>query len=104
MGTQQAFTPSAVQIEPPLYNGTNSTNETYTQEQGDIGIRGFWTKQVDSIVDIWITYPEANSHRNSTVEKVLAKQEKEYIYISSTMPREETALHTLRHNHRRTNG
>ena len=32
---------------------------------------------MDSIVDIRITYPEANSHRNSTVEKILKKQEKE---------------------------
>ena len=77
MLARQTVTPSAIQIEPPIYNGTDSTHENYTQERGDIGIRGFWTKQVDSIVDIRITYPEANSHRNSTVEKVLAKQEKE---------------------------
>ena len=32
---------------------------------------------MDSIIDIRITYPEANSNRNSTVEKVLEKQEKE---------------------------
>ena len=50
---------------------------TYTQDQGDIGIRGFWAKQMDSIIDIRITYPEANSNRNSTVEKKLEKQEKE---------------------------
>ena len=32
---------------------------------------------MDSIVDIRITYLEANSRRNSTVEKILEKQEKE---------------------------
>ena len=74
---RQTFTPSAVQIEPPIQNSTDSTEMTYTQDRGDIGIRGFWAKQMDSIIDIRITYPEANSNRNSTVEKILEKQEKE---------------------------
>ena len=55
----------------------DSTTENYSQERGDIGIRGFWTKQFDRIVDIRITYPESNSNRNSTVEKLIEKQEKE---------------------------
>ena len=74
---RQTFLPSAVQIEPPIQNNSDSTELTYTQDRGDIGIRGFWAKQMDSIVDIRITYPEANSNRNSTVEKILEKQEKE---------------------------
>ena len=85
--TRQMFTPSTVQIEPPIYNRTDSTQDTYTQERGNIGIRGFWTKQVDSIVDIQITYLEANSHRNSTVEKVLEKQVKEEKYPQPCLER-----------------
>ena len=53
---RQTFLPSAVQIEPPIQNNSDSTELTYTQDRGDIGIRGFWTKQMDSIVDIRITY------------------------------------------------
>ena len=49
---------------------------------------GFWSKQVDVITDIRITYPEANSSRNSTVEKILEKQEKEKKEKNSTaLPR-----------------
>ena len=74
---KQAYLPSAVQLEPPIRNNSDSTTENYSQERGDIGIRGFWTKQFDCIVDIRITYPESNSNRNSTVEKLIEKQEKE---------------------------
>ena len=74
---RQAYVPSAVQIEPPIQNNSDSTQENYSQERGDIGIRGFWAKQFDCIMDIRITYPEANSNRNSTLEKILERQEKE---------------------------
>ena len=74
---KQAYLPSAVQLEPPIRNNSDSTTENYSQERGDIGIRGFWAKQFDCIVDIRITYPESNSNRNSTVEKLIEKQEKE---------------------------
>ena len=60
-----------------MQNSTDSTEMTYTQDRGDIGIRGFWAKQMDNIIDIRITYPEENSNRNSTVEKILEKHEKE---------------------------
>jgi len=70
-----------------------STTENYSQERGDIGIRGFWAKQFDCIVDIKITYPESNSNRNSTVKKLIEKQEKEKKkQVSTTVPREEKAL------------
>ena len=74
---KQAYVPNAVQLEPPIQNNSDSTTENYTQDRGDIGIRGFWDKQFDCIVDIRITYPESNSYRNSTVEKLLEKQENE---------------------------
>ena len=74
---KQAYVPNAVQLEPPIQNNADSTTENYTQDRGDIGIRGFWAKQFDCIVDIRITYPESNSYRNSTLEKLLEKQEKE---------------------------
>ena len=49
---QQAYLPSAVQLEPPIRNNFDLTTENYSQERGDIGIRGFWAKQFDYIVDI----------------------------------------------------
>ena len=63
--------------DTPIRNNSDSTTENYSQERGDIGIRGFWAKQFDCIVDIRITYPESNSNRNSTVEKLIEKQENE---------------------------
>ena len=74
---KQAYLPNAVQIEPPIQNHADSTTKNYSQERGDIGIREFWSKQFDCIVDIRITYPESISNWNSTVEKLLEKQEKE---------------------------
>ena len=74
---KQAYLPSAVQLEPPIRNNSDSTTENYSQERGDIGIRGFWTKQFDCIVDIRITYPESNSNQKSTVKKLIKKQGKE---------------------------
>ena len=38
---QQAYLPSAVQLEPPIQNNSDSTTDNYLQERGDIGIRGF---------------------------------------------------------------
>ena len=71
------YLPNAVQLELPIQKNADSTTENYTQDRGHIGIRGFWAKQFNCIVDIRITYPESNSNRNSTVEKLLEKQEKE---------------------------
>ena len=73
---KQAYLPSAVQLEPPIRNNSDSTTENYSQELGDIGIRGFWAKQFNHIVDIWIIYPESNSNQNSMVKKLIEKQEK----------------------------
>ena len=47
---KQAYVPNAVQLEPPIQNNSDSTTENYTQDRGDIGIRGFWVKQFDCIV------------------------------------------------------
>ena len=76
---RQAYLPTAVQLEPPIQNNSDSTTENYTQDRGDIGIRGFWDKQFDCIVDIRKTYPESNSYRNSTVEKQEKEKKKKYL-------------------------
>ena len=49
---QQAYLPSAIQLEPPICNNSDLITENYSQQCRDIGMWGFWVKQLNCIVDI----------------------------------------------------
>ena len=85
----QALKPSAVHAEPIIIHGrtaeTNNDNaqtasqspQKFSDERGDLHIRGFWNKGTDTIVDVRVTNVDAPTYLPHSVDTVLERQETE---------------------------
>eukprot|EP00957_Ditylum_brightwellii_P035922 2722124-Ditylum_brightwellii.AAC.1 len=54
-----------------------TSKDKKSKSRGDVSIRGLWTNQTDSIINIQVTDSDANSYCNQTIKNHLKTQEME---------------------------
>ena len=78
-----ALTPSAVIDEPLIQNGrcAQGTGPDATpaipELRGDVLARGFWERNTSAVFDVRVTDTNAQSHRDTPADRILASQEKD---------------------------
>jgi hypothetical protein len=86
----KALTPSMICLKPMIKSGVFADYSKAVdpkspvqrlrlgdEEQGDLLIRGFWTRGIDAIIDVHMTNMDAKSYKFKDPHKVLAQHEKE---------------------------
>jgi len=57
--------------------GKGKRKVEYTEQRGDISIWGLFLQGIDCIIDVRITNTDNKTYHNTSVEKILARQERE---------------------------